>query len=145
MANKLFLQPYVLAFLVKDTQVLLSLRNDKASFGAHQYALLGGKIEPGEAPSQALIREVKEEAGLTLAQEDVQCAQVLYFKGPKDMCVAFTFAIRSWEGEPVNAEPHKHDAVKWAELANLPENLLARHRFIIECIRSGISYAEWGL
>jgi 8-oxo-dGTP diphosphatase len=32
----------------------------------------------------------------------------------------FAFAPRAWDGEPVNAEPHKHSELVWADLAGLP-------------------------
>ena len=134
--------PYVLAYLIKDNKVLLSLRSSSTSFGAHQYALIGGKIDKNESPTEALMREVQEEVGCIL--DTITVDQVLYFKGHKDTCVAFTFKVDAWQGEPNNKEPEKHEHIKWFNLDDLPENILPRHRYIITCIREGVSYAEWG-
>ncbi len=52
----------VCALLVKDGQILaVSRRNDHTKFG-----MPGGKVDPGETPEAALIREVQEETGLTV-------------------------------------------------------------------------------
>ncbi|WP_265269508.1 NUDIX hydrolase [Sphingomonas lycopersici] len=40
--------------------------------GARRFMLAGGKIEPGEAPLDALLRELDEEIGLTLSDEDAR-------------------------------------------------------------------------
>ncbi len=134
--------PYVLAYLVKNNKVLLSLRSGSASFGAHQYALIGGKVDINESPTEAITREVQEEIGCALGPCAV--SQVLYFKGHTTTCVALTFTTDSLKGEPVNKEPEKHEHIKWFGLDALPENLLPRHRYIIACLRDGIGYAEWG-
>ncbi len=54
------------AILLKDDQILLMDRN---KFGRKYRALVGGKIEIGETPEQALRREVLEEASITFKNE----------------------------------------------------------------------------
>ncbi len=142
MAEVLKIVPYVLAFVVRDNKVLLSLRSSSVSYSA-QYARIGRKIDGNESPTEALIREVYEEVGCTLSGA-LGVNQVLYFKGHKETCVAFTFNVTTWQGEPYNKEPEKHEHIKWFDLDDLPENILVRHKYIIACIRDGVSYAEWG-
>ena len=51
------------AIIVRDNKLLAIKRN---KFGDQYYTLIGGEVEPGETPEQAIIREVKEEASITI-------------------------------------------------------------------------------
>lgn len=53
------------------TEVLLQTRNDNGKIG-----LLGGGIELGESYEDCAIREVHEEAGLIISEEDLQLLKV---------------------------------------------------------------------
>ena len=57
----------VLCYLFKDNKCLMLLRNKKEDDMNHgKYIGIGGKIEVGETPEVALIREVREETSLFL-------------------------------------------------------------------------------
>ncbi len=50
------------AVIVREGKVLAAKRGEsKYPYVAHKYEFVGGKIEAGESPAQALVREVKEE------------------------------------------------------------------------------------
>jgi 8-oxo-dGTP pyrophosphatase MutT (NUDIX family)/predicted kinase len=53
-------QPVVAAVVTSDRGVLVARRND----GRPPWTFIAGEIEPGESPTDAAIREVKEETGL---------------------------------------------------------------------------------
>jgi ADP-ribose pyrophosphatase YjhB (NUDIX family) len=57
--------------LVKTGQnTYLSVSRPKSK----QWGLVGGKVEPGETPLQAIVREAKEEANLVLNQSNLKLA-----------------------------------------------------------------------
>lgn len=59
-------QPVVAAIVTSGLGVLLGKRND----GRPPWTFIAGEIEPGESPTDAAVREVKEETGLlTIAAE----------------------------------------------------------------------------
>ncbi len=58
--------PRVLVFLTRGDEVLLLRGAPDKKLWAGKYNGLGGHLEPGETPHQAAVREVGEEAGLTV-------------------------------------------------------------------------------
>ena len=65
-ANEKPVKRVALLFVVVDNKVLLFKRSPKETTNAGKYGMLGGGIEKGESPQNAIKREVKEEAGVTL-------------------------------------------------------------------------------
>lgn len=56
-----------LCYIEKDNKYLMLLRNKKKNdLNAQKWIGVGGKFIEGETPSECLIREIKEETGLTL-------------------------------------------------------------------------------
>ncbi|WP_159619058.1 8-oxo-dGTP diphosphatase [Arthrobacter zhaoguopingii] len=66
-------RPVVLCFLFRSAagrrEVLLGLKHQ--GFGTGRIVALGGKLEPGETPAQAAVREVAEESGLLVEEADL--------------------------------------------------------------------------
>ncbi len=75
----------------------------------------GGKIEPGETPEQALVREIREELTAVIeVREHLACIEYDY--------AAFHLSMECYhctikEGSPVLLE---HEAARWVSLSDLP-------------------------
>ncbi|MEQ8895578.1 MAG: CoA pyrophosphatase [Roseovarius sp.] len=54
-----------------EAGALVTLRPTRINRHSGQYALPGGRLDPGETPLQAAIRETREELGLTLTEADL--------------------------------------------------------------------------
>lgn len=52
------------AIIIKDDKLLVTYRN---KFGSEYYILIGGGVDMGETPEQALLRELQEESGVQIA------------------------------------------------------------------------------
>lgn len=53
----------VRAIIIENGKILVMHRN---KYGSQYYTLVGGRINDGETPEHALVREVKEETGMTV-------------------------------------------------------------------------------
>ena len=135
---------YTLGIFKKDSDLLFLLRQNTPFFSGH-YGLPGGKVDPHESPAHALIREMHEELGITITQKNLQFAHCLAFKSETNTeIVALIFNIIDWQGELTNKEPNKCTELAWFSPEKLPENVIPRHRHIVEMIQNGSLYSENG-
>ena len=93
----------VAAIIEYQGRYLLCQRHD----GPHlplKWEFPGGKVEPGERPREALVREIQEELGLSLAPHTVQ---PVAFAEEDDTGSAKPIVIMlyssAWDGSPVAA------------------------------------------
>ena len=70
----------------------------------------GGKIEPGETPQQALVRELREELGIDVKTAYPWLVQV--FTYPHATARLQFFQITEWDGEP---HPHEGQQFSWQQ------------------------------
>jgi 8-oxo-dGTP diphosphatase len=88
-----------------DGHVLFGRRHN-TGFEDGAWHVPAGHLEAGESVVQALVREAKEEVGITIAAEDVQFTHVMHSSSSGGRA-AFFFTVRHWEGTPENREPEK--------------------------------------
>lgn len=69
---------------------------------ANKLEFPGGKIETGETPEQALVRELQEETGITANQYGLY--EKLSYQFPDRFITLWFFMVESWEGEPWGKE-----------------------------------------
>jgi mutator protein MutT len=99
---------------VSGNSVLLLKRSPKGEEEG-TWAFPGGKLEDGETPEQAAIRESQEETGLSPGQ-------IERIDHTDNGAVAFTtFLAKSEKSDPVLNE--EHTGFQWADLASLPQPL----------------------
>jgi len=93
------------AAIVRDGRVLAARRTAPPE-AAGRWEFPGGKVEPGESPDDALVREVGEELGCTITVTGWLPGEV-----PIGERYVLTVALAELvAGEP---EPREHDAVRW--------------------------------
>jgi 8-oxo-dGTP diphosphatase len=135
---------YTLGILEHNSHMLFLLRQNTKYFSGY-YGLMGGKIEEDESPSAALIREAYEEIGIRITAENIKFVHCLSFKNEtNEKVLALVFTITNWHGEPINKEPDKSAELAWFSYDHLPENIIPRHRLIIEQIKDSVMYSESG-
>ncbi|MYM55403.1 8-oxo-dGTP diphosphatase MutT [Thalassovita mangrovi] len=103
------------ALIDADGRVLLAQRPEGKSM-AGLWEFPGGKIEPGETPEHALIRELHEELGIDTW---ASCLAPLTFASHSydDFHLLMPlFACRKWDGIP---HPKEGQTLKWVHAKDL--------------------------
>lgn len=107
-------QRATLLFVIRDGQVLLI--HKKRGLGAGKVNGPGGRLDPGESPLQAAIREVQEE--LQSTPTGVQQCGELAFQFVDGLSIfVYVFTARDCTGEPQETA----EAIPlWTPLAHIP-------------------------
>jgi 8-oxo-dGTP diphosphatase len=98
-----------------DGRVLLAQRPEGKSM-AGLWEFPGGKVEPGETPEHALVRELEEELGINTWSS---CLSPLSFASHSydDFHLLMPlFACRKWEGIP---SPKEGQTLKWVHARDM--------------------------
>lgn len=137
--------PEAYLFLIKDNKTLLQRRKN-TGYEDGNYGLVSGHLDGDETVCQAIVREVKEEAGIDLKIYDLKVVHVMHRggRGRDNERIGFFVITKSWKGEIKNMEPDKCDDLRWFEINNLPENTIDFIKQAIECIQKNIFYSEFG-
>ena len=112
----------VYALIIEDEKVLLSRQWDG-------YSLIGGGVELGETIEEAIVREVKEETGLTIMPDRIIHHATTFFKrdakSPARQSVQLYFTHSKLIGEIENyaltdsERVYTNDIPEWVELSKV--------------------------
>ena len=93
--------------LINDAnEILLSKRpNNKHLAGLWEFP--GGKVENGEAPENALIREIKEELNIDINHTCIAPLSFSEFDYKEFQLLLLLYVCRRWEGEPKSMEDNE--------------------------------------
>jgi 8-oxo-dGTP diphosphatase len=107
--------PVVGAAILRDGCVLAARRTAPAAV-AGRWELPGGKVESGETPEAALVREVREELGCDVAV-------TRWLPGSAEIGSTHVLTVAAavlLEGSP-DPDPVEHDAVRWLAASELDD------------------------
>lgn len=97
----------------------------------------GGKLEPGETPGAALVRELREEIGVTVLRA-VPLIRVPQHHADRELLLD-TWQVEQWEGQPQSLE---QQALQWLAPGQVaPARLTPADRCILQALRLPTRYA----
>lgn len=99
------------AAIVRDGRVLAARRTRPVE-AVGRWEFPGGKVEPGETRDAALVREIAEELGCTIAVTCWMPGEV----GIGERHLLTVAVAELLDGEPT---PHEHDAIAWLTAGEL--------------------------
>ncbi|MBU6232093.1 MAG: NUDIX domain-containing protein [Patescibacteria group bacterium] len=84
-------------FPIKDGKVYLSRK--KEGFGAGRLNGYGGKVKDGETVAESAIRELQEEAGVTVREDGLEQAAIIdFYVGSEINFKCHVFFVHEWSG-----------------------------------------------
>lgn len=105
-----------MCFLLKGEKVLL-IKNSRGN-SKGKWLGLGGKLEKGETPRQAILREIKEESGVDALDVSYHGKTNFYMDGGEELgIVVHIFTSRNFRGEPKQTEEGE---LKWFNPGEFP-------------------------
>ena len=116
----------VTAVLRDGDRVLLCHRSAGRRWYPDVWDLPGGHVEEGEDPKESLVRELREELGITVSEPSSPPMHEIR-TATFDMQI---WLIDRWTGTPVNAAPDEHDAVAWFDTSDLDSLRLAHESYL---------------
>lgn len=124
-------------------RLLLGKRSARRLAYPGVWDLPGGHVEAGETAEQALVRELREELGVTLKEWRkwaVLRVPAMGDEAARILCVHL-FLVTQWDGEPRNLLPDEHDAVAWFTLDDAATLTLA-HADYPRLFREALAVAQ---
>tara|TARA_A100001037_G_scaffold206619_1_gene184976 strand:- start:1475 stop:1891 length:417 start_codon:yes stop_codon:yes gene_type:complete len=102
-----------------DGRVLIAQRPEKKSMGG-LWEFPGGKVEIGELPEAALIRELDEELGIDVSRNCLAPFTFASYGYPDFHLLMPLYVCRVWEGKVIPKEGQKLKWVRPLELKKYP-------------------------
>ena len=119
---------------------ILLLKRQGTGYYDGYYDLPGGHLEANEDIFDGMIREAKEEIGITIKREDMKILHI-YHKYKRGM-LKFVFKVCKYEGIPINNELDKCEKIEWIDLENLPENIVPSIKIELDNIKNAVYYSK---
>ncbi|MEM2216987.1 MAG: 8-oxo-dGTP diphosphatase [Thermofilaceae archaeon] len=104
-----------LCFLEKNGKVLLIRK--KVGFGKGKLNGVGGRIEVGESPVEAAIREGVEEVSVKILELEPAGKLEFYSTNDNPDWVVYIYRSKKFEGEP---KPSEEAEPQWYDIESLP-------------------------
>ena len=119
------------------------MRRYRTGYEDGNYSVPAGHLDGGEEYRAAMLREAREELGISIALSDLIPVGVMHRRSTEER-IDFFFCAKHWTAEIVNREPHKCDELRWCRPDDLPPNTVPYIRRALANYQAGISFDAFG-
>ncbi|GHB27937.1 hypothetical protein GCM10010377_17550 [Streptomyces viridiviolaceus] len=132
-------------YLERDGTVLLGKRHPDSAYAPSTWHVPAGHCEL-EPVRRCVVREVAEETGIVVAEEDLTLVHTVHLLDPVSPVPRMQLFFRPsrWRGEPRLLEPDRCLEWRWWPLDALPEPLVHYTRAALGAIARGETYSQLG-
>lgn len=112
-----------LCYIEKDDCYLMLHRiRKKKDVNKEKWIGVGGHFETGESPEECLLREVKEETGLTLTNYRFRgLVSFVVEEAPEENTFMCLYTADGFEGEIISTEDCEEGVLKWVKKEDIPK------------------------
>ena len=102
-----------------DAWLMLHRIKKKNDYNHDKWVGVGGKFEPFESPEDCLVREVREETGLTLTRW--RCRGIVTFVLGSMTEYMHLYTADRWQGEMIRGDACNEGVLEWVPKAQVPQ------------------------
>lgn len=124
--------PVTVQLILKKENKVLLLKRTNTGFEDNKYAFIGGHVDNGEEIKKAMIREAKEEVDIDVKENDLKVVNVMNRKVNGGAYIDFVLTAENWEGTPKIMEKEKCNEIMWADINNLPDNIVEFEKVLLK-------------
>jgi len=129
-------------FLVRDGKILL-MRRFNTGWNDGLYSVPAGHLDGGEKATDAMVREAKEETGLTIDRSRLEVVHTMHRRSEHERIDLF-FTAADWQGQPNISERTKCDDMRWFPVDEVPRNMVPYVEAALRNFQRGVTYSEFG-
>lgn len=129
--------------LIREDKILL-LRRYNTGYEDGNYSVIAGHVDGDEDFKTAMIREAKEEAGITIQRQVIKPIQVMHRKKQDEERIDYFLVADRWDGTIVNMETDKCDELSWFAIDDLPENIIPYIKWAVTQYKEGNQFTLFG-
>lgn len=131
--------------LFRDSNKILLLQRANTGYQDGNYSMPAGHLDGGESAVTAAIREAQEEVGVAIEPKDLRLVHTQHrvAESKDHERINLFFETTNWTGDIRNAEPEKCSELRWADLNELPENLVPELKHMLKHYASHEAYGDF--
>lgn len=141
MSDKFLIYAAVYIAMLNDNKIFL-MKRANTGYRDGEWCMPAGHIEANESPEEACARELMEETGISILDRELHFASSLFRQSYDRTYADYLFVTTKWGGQPKIVEPDKASEAGWFPLDDLPSEISAVERVMIENSKRGVPFAS---